>query len=324
MKKLIILISVFSIALIGGTVGFFVHSSQVQMQQKQAQKEEYQKQWAEAEQAIQLAYDTRKTEDMANAQLKIKQLKNNDQEILNIKITNLQESLAQIQATEQLLVQAETSQAEGDIAQAQQAIYAETGEYLAQDRKAHQERLDKIQQQIAPEAPQTEIEPSQPTVQYATTKNGTNIEKNARIPVQFSRHTDGDTSEFLLEGEKIKVRYLLIDTPESVKENTPVQPFGAASSQRTKELLTNASSIEMMLDKGEATDKYERMLAYIFVNGELLQEILVREGLARVAYIHEPSTTYLAQLQAAQTQAKQQKIGIWSIDGYVTEKGFNS
>lgn len=150
------------------------------------------------------------------------------------------------------------------------------------------------------------------------------IEKNILIPVQFSKHVDGDTSKFLLDSQEITVRYLLIDTPETVKPNTPVQPFGKEASDRTKELLENASAIEIMLDNGNETDKYDRILSYVFVDGELIQDILVREGLARVGYINEPSTTYLQQLELSQEQARQQKIGIWSIENYVTEKGFQN
>lgn len=46
------------------------------------------------------------------------------------------------------------------------------------------------------------------------------------------------------------------------------------------------------------------------------------EGLARVAYVKEPNTKYLEELEKAQEQAKSQLIGIWSIQGYVTERGF--
>ncbi len=87
-------------------------------------------------------------------------------------------------------------------------------------------------------------------------------------------------------------------------------------------MLETASVIEIMLDKGNEKDKYDRVLAYVFIDGELLQNILVREGLARVAYVHEPSTTYLQQLEQSQEQAKQQEIGIWSIAGYVKDRGF--
>lgn len=150
------------------------------------------------------------------------------------------------------------------------------------------------------------------------------IQKNVLVPVQLSKHVDGDTSKFLLDNQEITARYLLIDTPETVKLNIPIQPFGSEASNRTKELLENASVIEIMFDNGNEKDTYDRFLVYVFVDGELIQDILVREGLARVAYVHDPSTTYLQQLEQSQEQAKEQEIGIWSITGYVTDRGFKN
>ncbi|WPH48388.1 thermonuclease family protein (plasmid) [Enterococcus faecalis] len=145
---------------------------------------------------------------------------------------------------------------------------------------------------------------------------------NERIPAEFVRHVDGDTTVLRFKGKERKVRLLLIDTPETVKPNTKVQPYGLDASNKTKELLTSASEISFQYDEGDRKDRYGRTLGYVFVDGVLLQETLVREGLARVAYIKEPNTMYLAELKQAQEQAKKQSLGIWSIPGYVTERGF--
>ncbi|MHB9652741.1 thermonuclease family protein (plasmid) [Enterococcus faecalis] len=148
------------------------------------------------------------------------------------------------------------------------------------------------------------------------------ISNDQRIPADFVRHVDGDTTVLKIEGKEQKVRFLLIDTPETVKPNTKVQPFGLEASKRTKELLSTASEITFEYDKGDKTDRYGRALGYIFVDGTLLQKTLVREGLARVAYVKEPNTKYLSELEQAQEQAKSELLGIWSIPGYVTDKGF--
>lgn len=118
------------------------------------------------------------------------------------------------------------------------------------------------------------------------------------------------------------MRYLLIDTLETVKSNTDRQLFGYAASDRTKQLLTEAEKIEIMLDRGPAADAYNRLLVYIFVDDQLIQDMLIREGLARVAYVNEPSTTYLQQLQASQEIAQNEELGIWGIAGYVTADVF--
>ncbi|EOB3448269.1 thermonuclease family protein [Enterococcus faecalis] len=148
------------------------------------------------------------------------------------------------------------------------------------------------------------------------------ISNDQRILAEFVRHVDGDTTVLRIDGKEQKVRFLLIDTPETVKPNTKVQPYGIEASNRTKELLSTASEITFEYDKGDKTDRYGRALGYIFVDGTLLQKTLVREGLARVAYIKEPNTKYLLELKEAQEKAENESLGIWSIPGYVTDKGF--
>ena len=148
------------------------------------------------------------------------------------------------------------------------------------------------------------------------------ISNDQRIPADFVRHVDGDTTVLKIEGKEQKVRFLLIDTPETVKPNTKVQPFGLEASKRTKELLSTAAEITFEYDQGDKKDRYGRALGYIFVDGTLLQKTLVREGLARVAYVKEPNTKYLLELEEAQEKVKNESLGIWSIPGYVTERGF--
>lgn len=148
------------------------------------------------------------------------------------------------------------------------------------------------------------------------------ISNNQRIPADFVRHVDGDTTVLRIDGKEQKVRFLLVDTPETVKPKTKVQPFGLEASKRTKELLSTASEITFEYDSGDKTDRYGRVLGYIFVDGTLLQKTLVSEGLARVAYVKEPNTKYLLELEEAQEKAKNESLGIWSIPGYVTERGY--
>lgn len=148
------------------------------------------------------------------------------------------------------------------------------------------------------------------------------ISNNQRIPADFVRHVDGDTTVLRIDRKEQKVRFLLVDTPETVKPKTKVQPFGLEASKRTKELLSTASEITFEYDSGDKTDRYGRVLGYIFVDGTLLQKTLVIEGLARVAYVKEPNTKYLLELEEAQEKAKNESLGIWSIPGYVTERGY--
>ncbi|MBS4749508.1 thermonuclease [Granulicatella sp. zg-ZJ] len=140
--------------------------------------------------------------------------------------------------------------------------------------------------------------------------------------VTLKRVVDGDTVIFNIDGKETKVRVLLVDTPESVKPDTPIYPFGKEASERTKELLKKAKIISLEYEEtGKKEDKYDRALAYVFVDGKLLEEILVEEGLARVAF-YKGQEKYLSLLKTKQEAAKKKKIGIWSIEGYVTERGY--
>lgn len=134
---------------------------------------------------------------------------------------------------------------------------------------------------------------------------------------------DGDTIEVEFSDGRIEtVRLLLVDTPESVKPNTPVQPFGKEASDYIRKTLIKGNVVE--IEKGkEERDKYNRLLAYVWKDGELINELLVRKGLARIAYVYEPNAKYLDKLRKAENEAKKERKGIWSIDGYVSENGFN-
>ena len=141
-------------------------------------------------------------------------------------------------------------------------------------------------------------------------KNDYNIDTSLVDNVTLVRSIDGDTAVFLVNGKEQKVRFLAIDTPETVKENTKIEEYGIEASNLTKKLLLNANEIKLEYEKLNDYDKYDRLLAYIFVDGKLLQEILVKEGLAKVAYIYG-DYKYTDLLYNAQNEAKKNKVGIW-------------
>lgn len=134
---------------------------------------------------------------------------------------------------------------------------------------------------------------------------------------------DGDTIKVEFSNGNVEtIRLLLVDTPETVKPDTPEQPFGKEASDYMKKRLIKDTVVD--IERGiEERDKYDRLLAYVYVNGKQINEELVKEGLARVAYVFEPNTKYLERLKNAETEAKTKGIGIWSVENYVTDKGFN-
>lgn len=143
-----------------------------------------------------------------------------------------------------------------------------------------------------------------------------------RVPVELVRAIDGDTISVMYEGKKENVRLLLIDTPETSHPRLGVQPFGPEAKQFTKELVEQAELLELEFDIGPNRDKYSRLLAYVYADGVMVQEALLEQGLARVAYIYPPNVRYVDKFDDLQRISREQGLGIWSIENYAQEDGF--
>lgn len=149
---------------------------------------------------------------------------------------------------------------------------------------------------------------------------------NGLIPVVVSKNTDGDTIHVTMpNGQDETIRMLLIDTPEDVDPEKPVEPFALQASAYARKVLPVGKQIYIQEGKpGYTTDKYGRLLAYVFITPhDMYNEDVVRIGLARVAYIYPPNTDYLSTLQADQSYAESHYLDIWSIPSYVTPDGYS-
>jgi micrococcal nuclease len=153
--------------------------------------------------------------------------------------------------------------------------------------------------------------------------DSSNEEKGKTFTAEIIKVIDGDTVKIkMANGNQETVRLLLIDTPETVHPSKPVQPFGPEASKFAKQLMPAGSKVEVETGIGER-DKYGRLLAYFYVDGKMVNKLLLEKGLARVAYVYAPNTKYLDELENIQKQAQQDEIGIWSIENYATSKGFD-
>lgn len=125
--------------------------------------------------------------------------------------------------------------------------------------------------------------------------------------VVLSKCVDGDTVHFKVDGQLEKVRFIAVDTPE-VNKN---EPYALEAKDYTCDRLTQAETIELKIDPlAKEPDKYGRMIAWVYVDGELLQKELVSEGLASVKYIYD-DYLYVDELYHLEAQAKNLKLGIW-------------
>lgn len=146
---------------------------------------------------------------------------------------------------------------------------------------------------------------------------------NSKFKVTFDSCIDGDTARFVIKDEVKTVRFLSINTPEITHDDVVGEPFGEEASKYTCNLLKNASVIKLQYDtKSDKEDKYGRILAWVFVDEELLQEKLVSEGLAEVKYVYN-DYKYSAHLKDIELDAKNNGIGMWA-DVYVFNNVDNS
>jgi len=119
---------------------------------------------------------------------------------------------------------------------------------------------------------------------------------------------DGDTVDVNIAGNIYRVRYIGIDTPETVDPNQTVEPFGPEASAKNKELVNGKV---VRLEKGiSETDKYGRLLRYVYVGDLFVNAELVRLGYAR-ATAYPPDTKYQSLFLSLENEAKTAKRGLW-------------
>lgn len=123
---------------------------------------------------------------------------------------------------------------------------------------------------------------------------------------KVSRVIDGDTIE-LADG--IKVRYIGIDTPETVDPRKPVQCFGLEASRKNKELV-EGKTVRLEKDISDR-DKFGRLLRYVWLDEALINLELVKLGFA-YSSTFPPDIKYQKEFLAAQREAKETGLGLWS------------
>ena len=122
------------------------------------------------------------------------------------------------------------------------------------------------------------------------------------------RVVDGDTIVASVDGDDEYVRYIGVDTPETVKPDTPVQCFGPNASDENHRLVEDRT-VRLVFDR-EARDDYGRLLAYVYAGGRFVNAELVRGGYARTLEI-SPNTSHAAELQRLATRAGRAGKGLW-------------
>lgn len=133
-----------------------------------------------------------------------------------------------------------------------------------------------------------------------------------RTLAQVLRAIDGDTIEVAIDGQAYTLRYIGIDTPETVHPSQPVECFGQEASAFNKNLV-QGKQVELEKDVSE-TDRFGRLLRYVYIDGQMVNETLVREGYA-VSSTFPPDVKYQDRFLQAQTEARDANRGLWAACG---------
>jgi micrococcal nuclease len=123
------------------------------------------------------------------------------------------------------------------------------------------------------------------------------------------RVVDGDT---LLLASGARVRLQGIDTPETVREGFAVEAWGPEASRFTKDFIAAADSQVRLTFGLERKDRHDRFLAFVWHGERMLNEELVRAGLARARLDYRYSGLMKRRLEKAQDEARRARRGLWS------------
>ena len=149
-----------------------------------------------------------------------------------------------------------------------------------------------------------------------TTTTKANKDSNESLNVdeiklyEVVRVVDGDTFIVIFNGKDERVRLIGIDTPESVHPNEEKNTeFGEEVSKFSKQMLTG-KQVGLEFDV-QQRDKYGRLLAYAYVDGQMYNKMLLEKGYAKIA-TYPPNVKYVDDFTNIQKQARQNKVGLWS------------
>ncbi len=128
--------------------------------------------------------------------------------------------------------------------------------------------------------------------------------------VQVVRVTDGDTIQVCcIAGQREKVRYIGINTPETKHPSKGVEYFGKEASEANRKLV-DGKSVSLEFDV-QQRDRYKRLLAYVYLkDGTFVNAWLVERGYAQVMTV-PPNVKYQELFLKLERQVREAKRGLW-------------
>lgn len=171
-----------------------------------------------------------------------------------------------------------------------------------------------VPKEVPSEKPNKVQSPSAQNIVLVATDSAIQSTNKNLEKVTVLRVMDGDTIEIQnASGAAKKLRYIGINTPETVDPRRSPQCFGQQASARNKELVANK---EVYLEKDVSeVDRYGRLLRYIYLDevGSIsVNEQLILEGFA-VASKYPPDVKYQEKFAKAEVEARANQKGLWGI-----------
>lgn len=133
------------------------------------------------------------------------------------------------------------------------------------------------------------------------------LQMGKKYEATLEKCTDGDTANFNINGTMYKTRFLYIDTPESTNKT---EAFGKEASEYTCSFLKKGN-IVLETDGKDLFDKYDRLLAWVWVDNQLHQEEITKAGLVKKFYDYG-DYKYEDIIIAAMNEAKSNKKGMYA------------
>jgi micrococcal nuclease len=133
--------------------------------------------------------------------------------------------------------------------------------------------------------------------------------RSSGVAARVTRVVDGDTVEVSVGGSVEDVRYIGVDTPESVAPGQPVECFGRRAAEFNRRLV-EGRTVRLVFDQ-ERRDRYDRLLAYVYLGDELVNAALLRRGYARTLTI-APNDRFAPLFARLEQQAGTAGRGLWA------------
>ena len=123
---------------------------------------------------------------------------------------------------------------------------------------------------------------------------------------------DGDTLRIKYQGKTQSVRLLGVDAPESTKTRYKyLECFGSEAKNYLKSLVDKKKITFQFDPSQDQKDLYDRLLAYVYLDENLINQTMIENGYAK-EYTYKTPYTYQSQFQQAEQSAQEQMLGLWN------------